>query len=73
MGNRPGPKSEAATKLVAIEHLAKRFKAPAWVLAGMMQRHNWGAGKELSEQEFLAAGNAFLTGPAGGTQKKEVN
>jgi hypothetical protein len=58
-GATPAPEP----KLLSIEELARRHKLEAWELAGLKAAFRWGAGKELTEEEFLAARREWLGGP----------
>lgn len=50
-------------KLLTIEELAAKHGVDAWVMAGLKVANGWGAGKELTEQEFLRAKDKWLSGP----------
>lgn len=49
--------------LLTIEHLAENHNVPGWVMVGLQARYGWGAGKEMTEKEFLKAKDNWLTGP----------
>ncbi|MGE5607416.1 MAG: hypothetical protein ACM3YE_17220 [Bacteroidota bacterium] len=57
-----GTKPEKTEELT-IEELAAKLKVKAWIIRGMMVAYNWGAGKRLTEKEFLAKKDAWLKGP----------
>jgi len=46
-----------------IEELAAKLNVPDWAFAGMKVSYAWGAGKELTEKEFLEARDKWLSGP----------
>lgn len=60
------PAAGDAEVLVTIEELARRHQVPGWVLAGLKVANKWGAGKQLTEAEFIAARDKWLSGPMGG-------
>lgn len=53
----------AADPEETIEDLAARNKVPNWVMSGLKAAYNWGAGKRLTEKEFLEKRDAWLKGP----------
>lgn len=55
----PGPSLES------IEDLCERHRVPRWARAGLMVRMGWAAGKRVTESEFLAAWNTWLTSRVG--------
>lgn len=61
--NDPQVKQKQAPEELTIEELAAKNNVPAWVMAGLKTANNWGAGKQISEKEFLAKKDAWLKGP----------
>lgn len=60
-----GEKKKADLKTVelfTIEELAQKNNISNWVIAGVKQRHNWGIGKKISEDEFAKKIKDFLKG-----------
>lgn len=57
---KPDVKPQEA--LLPIEHLAEIHDVPSWVMVGLQARYGWGAGKEMTEKEFLKAKDNWLTG-----------
>lgn len=61
--SQPTPDQNETEILPTIEELAKKCNVPEWQMAGLKVANNWGKGKELSEADFLAARDAWLSGP----------
>lgn len=49
--------------LLSIEKLAELHGIPDWMFAGMKAAYVWGAGKEMTEKDFLEARDKWLSGP----------
>lgn len=60
--NNPKRTTKEKVELLAIEELAKIYDIPQWVIAGLKQRHNWGIGKKITEDEFTKKVKGFLKG-----------
>lgn len=61
-------KSKTATVAAVeytIEELATRLNVKPWIMVGLKTANRWGAGKRLTEAEFIAARDAWLTAPMG--------
>lgn len=48
---------------LTIEDLQKKYKVPNWVMVGLKVANNWGAGKSLTDADFLAQRDSWLKGP----------
>jgi len=54
---------EMPVEMRTIEELAEKNNVPRWAMAGLKVARGWGAGKVVTEAEFLAALNSWLSGP----------
>ncbi len=55
----------ASTDILPIEALQQKYKTPAAVMAGVKIQTGWRAGKSVSEADYLAAVQKFMTGKVG--------
>ncbi|HWP52233.1 MAG TPA: hypothetical protein VN626_11105 [Clostridia bacterium] len=55
----------APDELLSIEALQQKHKTPAAVMAGVKIQTGWRAGKYVTDTDYLAAINRFLTGKVG--------
>jgi hypothetical protein len=56
-------KDSAKLELFTIEELAQKHNVPSWTLVGMKAAFGWGAGKKMSEADFMKAKDEWLSGP----------
>lgn len=68
MARKQAPAADPG-ELRTIEALAKAAGTPDWVLAGATVHYGWGAGKEMTEQEYRKAIDRFLSSPIGGDNR----
>jgi len=55
--------SKAQDELFTIEALAEKLQVKPWIMAGLKAAYNWGAGKMVSEKEFISKRDTWLNGP----------
>jgi hypothetical protein len=60
------PETGGEAGLASIEEHAERLKIGKPILAAVMQSEGWAAGKQVTEEVFKTAINAFLNTPMGG-------
>lgn len=59
----PETEPQAAEEMQTIETLALSLAVPEWTMAGLKMAMGWGEGKEMTEAEFSAAMQDWLSGP----------
>jgi hypothetical protein len=55
--------AQPTDEMHTIEHWAQLNQVIPWAMAGLKARNKWGVGKMVTESEFKAALNQFLSGP----------
>lgn len=66
MAEKAKEETQVSPLMETIEDLARHLGTPAWVLVGVKAANDWGEGKAVTEQEFLACVDRWLKSPMSG-------